>query len=760
MIDIAIEIYFNNIYKNNDKEYIIGNIKDFPLLIEYYKNWLLENYDSKKISDDYLLELIEVTSKEHYIQNKILCSIIESKCFNDFINNNKDIILNRYLENIIYTFILSYNIQNKVLLVDEAIILLKFICNNIEYIDINDKIIELIFIFSNTIYNYRTDNNNILEELSKIIYEILKTAIDKKCYNKDSIIIICKSIIKLSPYIKNEFEEFLDNINNLEFNHISNLLIMDEEYSEIVAEYFPDELIKLFFNNVIENNSKDIHNIIKYTYKVKYASGLVPPFYFLFKYHYKKAIDFVIRFSNLASEKYYEYFKDNDIYSNSTIYREIEENIIGDSFIKEYLIEDYVKMITFKLIDGTEVSQIASSSLWSAYRGGHVIDNLLSSSLMAFEKWLIDFINNENNKDDIENIYYKVLKESKSVLTTAVLASVGTGFFNIIKENIYPILQNINCYFYDEQRRNHENRNKLPIGYNIKKEYIDERKKSFNLHWRQNTLKNCILTLQINFENNNINCFKDNLFMLYSLIIIFVEQDLTYLKYIEDILKAMVNSSIKYSDIVRMDYNTFEYIEKSLAKYIFKLDKNHVNNLLIILNKACHKQPYLVFKLLLYLEEICETNNKFNMFWYVYSKISNTVKEIANSNKNMNYSCKVLLRHMLFTEVPWQKNDLKNQYIKYGKIHIVDYAKDTFSNIDTLIGMIKLMFYFNSIFFEDFILILADIDKDLYSKIDKNTISIINDSIIKYFNDSKLIIKLKIYDAIYIAIFTKWYWFC
>lgn len=41
---------------------------------------------------------------------------------------------------------------------------------------------------------------------------------------------------------------------------------MDEEYSEIVAEYFPDELIKLFFNNVIKNNSKDIHNIIKYTY--------------------------------------------------------------------------------------------------------------------------------------------------------------------------------------------------------------------------------------------------------------------------------------------------------------------------------------------------------------------------------------------------------------------------------------------------------------------------------------------------------------
>lgn len=313
-----------------------------------------------------------------------------------------------------------------------------------------------------------------MEELSKIIYEILKTAIDKKCYNKDSII-ICKSIIKLSPYIKNEFEEFLDNINNLEFNHISNLLIMDEEYSEIVAEYFPDELIKLFFNNVIENNSKDIHNIIKYTYKVKYASGLVPPFYFLFKYHYKKAIDFVIRFSNLASEKYYEYFKDNDIYSNSTIYREIEENIIGDSFIKEYLIEDYVKMITFKLIDGTEVSQIASSSLWSAYRGGHVIDNLLSFSLMAFEKWLIDFINNENNKDDIENIYYKVLKESKSVLTTEVLASVVTGFFNIIKENIYPILQSINCYFYGEQRRNHENRNKLIIGYNIKKEYIYER---------------------------------------------------------------------------------------------------------------------------------------------------------------------------------------------------------------------------------------------------------------------------------------------
>lgn len=1024
-IDIAIEIHFNRLYENNDKEDIINNIKDFPLLIEYYKNWLLENYNSKKISDDYLLELIKISSQEHYIQNKILCSIIESKCFNDFINNNKDIILNSYLENIIYTFVLSYNIKDKVLLLDKAIILLKFICDNIEDIDINNKLIELIFIFSNTIYDYKTDNNkDILEELSKIIYKILKDAIDKKCYNEFSIITICKSIIKLSPYIKNEFEEFLENINNLEFNHIPNLLIMDEEYSEIIAEYFPDELINLFFNNVIENSCKDTDNIIKNTYKVKYASGLVPPFYFLFKHHYKKAIDFIIRFSNLAAERYYKYFKDNNIYSNSTIYREIiEENIIGDSFLKEYLLEDYVKIITFKLNDGTEISQIASSSLWSAYRGSHGMDNLLSSSLMAFENWLIDFINNEN---DIENIYYKVLKESKSVLTTAVLASVGTGLLNKVKENIYPILKNIDCYFYDEQRLNHEHRNKWIIGYNIKKEYINEREKSFNLSWRQNTLKNCVLSLQMNFkcksfdkildelknnnknnkeilnfiggldiknyhiygiqnnqmvfkyknsdnvkdidnnvqnyiynltdikqlkkdslniiyqkdfdsildktknlkiegiegfdlinaeliielsivyrnlldkvffnnykidkndlenilkfilhnritlvhssfddivsvfpliysynENkddikkliiynlfnfnnknnikntfigiskylyyidinltkkliklviclfnnnsiirseldyivlestnneekigysniieyinnmdiinydnnnfnidiNNINCCKDNLFMLYSIIIIFVEQDLTYLKYIEDILKTVVNSSIKYSDIVRMDYNTFEYIEKSLAKYIFKLGKNRINNIITILKDACHKQPYLVFNLLLYLEEVCETNNKFSIFWYVYSKISDTVKEIANSNnQNMDYSHKVLLGHMLFTEVPWQKNDLENKYIKHGKIYIVDYAKNTSSNIYTLIGMIKLMFYFDSIFFEDFILILANIDRVLYSKIDKNTISIINSSIVKYFNNSKLIIKPKIYDAILIVL--------
>lgn len=1024
-IDIAIEIHFNRLYENNDKEDIINSIKDFPLLIEYYKNWLLENYNSKKISDEYLLELIKITSQEHYIQNKILCSIIESKCFNDFINNNKDIILNSYLENIIYTFVLSYNVQNKVLLVDKAIILLKFICDNIEDIDINNKLIELIFIFSNTIYNYKTDNNNnLLEKLSKIIYKILKDAIDKKCYNEVSIITIYKSIIKLSPYIKNEIEEFLCNINNLEFNHIPNLLIMDGEYSEIIAEYFPDELINLFFNNVIENSCKDTYNIIKNTYKVKYASGLVPPFYFLFKHHYKKAIDFIIRFSNLAAERYYEYFKDNNIYSNFTIYREIEENIIGDSFLKEYLLEDYVKTITFKLNDGAEISQIASSSLWSAYRGIHGMDNLLSSSLMAFENWLIDFINNENNKNDIENIYYKVLKESKSVLTTAVLASVGTGFLNIVKENIYPILKNIDCYFYDEHRLNHEHRNKWIIGYNTKKEYINEREKSFNIFWRQNTLKNCVLSLQMNFkcksfykildelknnnknnkeilnfivrldvknydiygiqnnqmvfkyknsdnigdidnniqnnsyisnltdiiqlkkdssninsqvefnyiidkinsidfskyntylkltlqieafvvykniieniysrnykiENNqlnqiidfiirniiylsfysledntsvlpliykyysgnkndiikiiiysllhkdkkdmkyffigiykylfhiendltkkiikfiieifnenivmyseidyiiiyhkslndyikidydtilvlinniklsnncdesfnidinNINCCKDNLFMLYSIIIIFVEQDLTYLKYIEDILKTVVNSSIKYSDIVMMDYNTFEYIEKSLSQYILKLGKNRINNIITILKDACHKQPYLVFKLLLYLEEVCEANNKFSIFWYVYSKISNTVKEIANSsNQNMDYSHKVLLRHMLFTEVPWQKNDLENKYIKHGKIYIVDYAKNTYSNIDTLIGMIKLMFYFNSIFFEDFISLLSKIDEKIYDDLDKILYVCLIKSIEIYLFNSNNLIYSKIFKSI------------
>ena len=72
-----------------------------------------------------------------------------------------------------------------------------------------------------------------------------------------------------------------------------------------------------------------------------------------------------------------------------------------------------------------EVVQWANDRLWMAYRGTSVLPNVLHCALMALETWLLELC---ENGTPIESWLTKLLVDSNSVMTTALIASVCNAY--------------------------------------------------------------------------------------------------------------------------------------------------------------------------------------------------------------------------------------------------------------------------------------------------------------------------------------------
>ena len=81
--------------------------------------------------------------------------------------------------------------------------------------------------------------------------------------------------------------------------------------------------------------------------------------------------------------------------------------------------------IRFALSDGTECHQWANGHLWQVYRGTSVFPNIVSSALMALERWLLERC---KAQDDVTSWMRKILQASNNVMSAAVLASVCTAY--------------------------------------------------------------------------------------------------------------------------------------------------------------------------------------------------------------------------------------------------------------------------------------------------------------------------------------------
>jgi hypothetical protein len=310
---------------------------------------------------------------------------------------------------------------------------------------------------------------------------------------------ILSIIIKTIPSIHQEFLELLQvDIFTKKTDEQTRRLCYVESFCKLAilgsesaffSKHDPDTLIKLAYSELLTDKSKrkdefyqrsftgvDHYFQINKLYNFSPASGAKGLFQNLLRIHGKIGLDFILNLLNISAEEY--------AYSGLDAPR-----------------SSSIKTSTIHLNDGTKIQQYFSGRLWFAYRGKSVMPALLQSALMALENWLIEYAENFEI-DRLETLYEYILLSSNSVMPTAVLASVATGFPQKVGRAALPLLRIPELYFIDQNRSVSENGNSEIdwhcMGfYNVRdKIYSDERRTAASRSWRRENLETLAVKLQ------------------------------------------------------------------------------------------------------------------------------------------------------------------------------------------------------------------------------------------------------------------------
>jgi len=192
------------------------------------------------------------------------------------------------------------------------------------------------------------------------------------------------------------------------------------------------------------------------------------------------------------------------------------DSLSKSSYLKVGYSQPLIKTIEIELNDGSKIEQYCSERLWLAYRGFSVVPNLLQSALMALENWLIDFAENLEYQQ-IDRLFDYILRNSNSVMPTAVLASVATGFPKKVGKAALPLLQNAKLYHLDRRRTVREG-SEINWHYDpftidtLSKFYAEERRIAALRPWRKNNLEMLIISLQLSEWRNDALAIVDKLY--------------------------------------------------------------------------------------------------------------------------------------------------------------------------------------------------------------------------------------------------------
>jgi len=264
----------------------------------------------------------------------------------------------------------------------------------------------------------------------------------------------------------------------------------------------PNTLIKLAYSEwLIEKSRKSntyhyrstggvnhYFRLHEHRYEFFPASGAKGPFQNLLHFHPRKGLGFILNLLNIAAEEYANSELDKPQRYLST---------------QQDLSESVVRPLTIQLNDGTKIQQYYSGRLWAAYRGHSVVPYLLQCALMALENWLIAYTEYFSESDQLEWLFDYVLRNSNSVMPTAVLASVAMGFPEKLGKSALPLLRTSELYHMDRSRMNHEKgANEIDLhssGYQtdvLSKFYSEERRTAAMRPWRREHLETLVKHLQ------------------------------------------------------------------------------------------------------------------------------------------------------------------------------------------------------------------------------------------------------------------------
>jgi hypothetical protein len=318
-------------------------------------------------------------------------------------------------------------------------------------------------------------------------------------------------IIKTIPVIHEEFIELLEKDvfvstgERYQPHYVEDFCKMAFQgvESAFFCKHDPDMLIKLaYFEWLIGESSEDdepwyrsridvaeCFGLHEYKYKFSPASGEKGPFRNLLYHHPRKGLDFILNLLNITADKYAH--SDLDSPSQPSDLR------IGYS-------EPVAEQVKIHLNNGSVIKQYCSSRLWAAYRDcslGSYVPDLLECALMALENWLIAYAEHFES-DQLEWLFDYILRNSNSVMPTAVLASVATGFPEKVGKSALPLLRTPELYHMDRSRAIHErggNEINWHSGFQrdaLSEIYSEERRTAAMRPWRREDLETLAVRLQ------------------------------------------------------------------------------------------------------------------------------------------------------------------------------------------------------------------------------------------------------------------------
>lgn len=318
---------------------------------------------------------------------------------------------------------------------------------------------------------------------------------------------ILSVIIKTVPAIGKEFDELLD-ADIFQANSRRRLRYVDDFCkmalgtfdTTFLCKHVPETVIKLalteFFVDESENDRYEVrHREVEHCFGLHPfrheffpASGAKGPFQHLLRFHPQKGVDFIIQLLNSAAEKY--------AHSNLDSPERHATPVRNPQATSGYQIE-------ILLEDQTSVKQYCSGRLWAAYRGHSVVSYLLQSALMALENWLISLAEDKSSHNVLMWAFDYILRKSNSVMPTAVLASLATGFPSILGKAALPLLQTPTLYGLDMERTVSERGgNELNWFASVlnrdpfEKLYTAERRTAATRPWRNEHLETLLTRLQ------------------------------------------------------------------------------------------------------------------------------------------------------------------------------------------------------------------------------------------------------------------------
>ena len=273
-------------------------------------------------------------------------------------------------------------------------------------------------------------------------YDFIEVILSKWEYN-------CEVINSLPNYILKLASLYWNKDNNIESLYYNYGLDIDESFGlENKHEYFP-------------------------------ASSFQTPIYWLLQVEFKKTVDFILLFTDLAVEK----FSTSDIGK-----KEVKK-------IKLYLDEEIY------------TEQYVCDRLFNIYRGTKVAPDILKSIHMALEKYFLEIA--KNTKDNIlEKWLLYLLAHTKSTSITAIVISIVLAFpdktFNVAK----VLFRTKELFLYDSRRfiLDRDAKFEYSIGYGLNFSYKiheDERIKSCEDNHRKKRLEDIALYYQF-FRSESI----------------------------------------------------------------------------------------------------------------------------------------------------------------------------------------------------------------------------------------------------------------